>query len=197
MHRTAKINQESFRYSEVRDEFQETLPNEWRTQSKQNKQQSGADNVCENKGYDLCLNESFILNEAYNTYQERIDAGVAREQARKDIPVSTYTNLYWQMDLRNLLHFLGLRLDYHAQKEIRELANIIAYYVSELFPISWKAWEQNVWNSVKFTQTELNIILDGKVDEAQDLLGNKRLYKEFIEKLKTKTPIEFSQLKQL
>ena len=52
-------------------------------------------------------------------YQERIERGVAREQARKDLPLSTYTEAYWKIDLHNLLHFLALRMDAHAQKEIR------------------------------------------------------------------------------
>ena len=74
-------------------------------------------------------------------YQERIDAGVAREQARKDLPLSTYTEAYWKIDLHNLLHFLGLRMDSHAQYEIRSYAAIIGRsIVAKWVPSAWSAF---------------------------------------------------------
>ena len=74
-------------------------------------------------------------------YEERIAAGVAREQARKDLPLSTYTEAYWKVDLHNLLHFLALRMDSHAQWEIREYATTIGeQIVRPLFPLVWEAF---------------------------------------------------------
>ena len=75
-------------------------------------------------------------------YQARIDAGIAREQARKDLPLSTYTEAYWKIDLHNLLHFLSLRMDAHAQQEIRDYAATIGEeIVRPLFPLVWEAFE--------------------------------------------------------
>jgi thymidylate synthase (FAD) len=75
-------------------------------------------------------------------YQARIEAGIAREQARKDLPLSTYTEAYWKIDLHNLLHFLSLRMDAHAQQEIRDYATIIGeQIVKPLFPLVWEAFE--------------------------------------------------------
>ncbi|MCX6549875.1 MAG: FAD-dependent thymidylate synthase, partial [Acidobacteria bacterium] len=68
-------------------------------------------------------------------------AGVAREQARKDLPLSTYTEAYWKIDLHNLLHFLELRMDEHAQEEIRTYANIIGnQIVAAWVPLTWEAF---------------------------------------------------------
>lgn len=76
---------------------------------------------------------------AREVYEERLAFGVAKEQARKDLPLSTYTEAYWKIDAGNLLHFLSLRLDEHAQLEIRLYAEAIAEIV--------KAWMPNVWEA--------------------------------------------------
>ena len=65
-------------------------------------------------------------------YQERLSQGVAREQARKDLPLSTYTEAYWTIDLHNLFHFLELRMAANAQLEIRKYAITIAEKLSAL-----------------------------------------------------------------
>ena len=76
-------------------------------------------------GEKLTASERELQDLARRVYQERLDAGVAREQARKDLPLATYTEAYWKVDLHNLLHFLALRMDSHAQLEIREYATAI------------------------------------------------------------------------
>jgi len=74
-------------------------------------------------------------------YNIRLELGVAREVARKDLPLSTYTEAYWKCDLHNILHFLGLRMDSHAQQEIREYATIIGeQIIAPLFPEVWAAF---------------------------------------------------------
>lgn len=74
-------------------------------------------------------------------YQQRIALGVALEQARKDLPLSTYTEAYWKCDLHNIFNFLRLRMDSHAQKEIREYAHIIGYeIIAKLYPLAWEAF---------------------------------------------------------
>ena len=89
----------------------------------------------------LSAAEAAFQAEARRLYEERIELGVAREQARKDLPLSTYTEAYWKVDLHNLLHFLALRMDHHAQEEIRLYARAIGeQIVRPLFPLVWEAF---------------------------------------------------------
>jgi len=88
-------------------------------------------------------------------YHERLVFGVAREQARKDLPLSTYTEAYWKIDLHNLIHFLGLRMDGHAQLEIRSFANAIGNIVKELYPNIWQAFEDFRMNAITFAGDEI------------------------------------------
>ena len=74
-------------------------------------------------------------------YDERLEFGVAKEQARKDLPLATYTEAWWKCDLHNLLHFLGLRMDAHAQLEIRSYATVMGeQIIAQLFPVVWEAF---------------------------------------------------------
>src|SRR5262245_31264404 len=127
-HRTANVNEYSTRYSEAIDAAQATAPGDWRLQSATNKQGSGSTAPVE-IGEELSSRELALQRLAREVYQERLAAGVAREQARKDLPLSTYTEAYWKIDLHNLLHFLSLRMDSHAQHEIRSYANIIGHQI--------------------------------------------------------------------
>ncbi len=139
-HRTANVNEYSTRYSEAIDDRQETLPGEWRFQSGANKQGSG-DCIDPATGAFLTLREQELHEEAWNIYEERLAKGVAREQARKDLPLSTYTEAYWKIDLHNLFHFLSLRMDSHAQKEIRAYADVIGNeIVARWVPDAWQAF---------------------------------------------------------
>lgn len=144
-HRTANVNEYSTRYSEAIDDKQQTT--EWRAQSKSNKQ--GSANLLEGalpvSGLSvqthLSQREADFHAKATELYKERLELGVAREQARKDLPLSTYTEAYWKCDLHNLMHFLRLRLAPEAQLEIRSYAQAIAKIVKELFPITYEAFE--------------------------------------------------------
>ena len=123
-HRTANVNEYSTRYSLAIDAAQETRPDEWRQQAASNRQgSSGALDAA--AGEQLTEHEKAFQAAARELYEQRIALGVAREQARKDLPLSTYTEAYWKIDLHNLLHFLALRMDSHAQIEIREYATTI------------------------------------------------------------------------
>jgi thymidylate synthase (FAD) len=154
-HRTASVNEYSTRYSIALDEAQRTIGDEWRAQSASNRQGS--------EGYvDAALTERLAGREeelhelARKVYEERLDLGVAREQARKDLPLSTYTEAYWKTNLHNLLHFLHLRMDAHAQLEIREYARTIGEeIVSRWCPVAWEAFLDYRVNSVSFTDPEL------------------------------------------
>jgi thymidylate synthase (FAD) len=89
-------------------------------------------------------------------YAERIDAGVAREQARKDLPLSTYTEAYWKIDLHNLLHFLELRLHPAAQLEIRRYAEVIASQLLAAWcPITYEAFCDYRLQRVEFSAPEV------------------------------------------
>jgi thymidylate synthase (FAD) len=139
-HRTANVNEYSTRYSLAIDSAQSTLADQWRTQSTGNRQ--GSEGVLDpSTGATLSASEAEFQKSARQLYKERIAQGVAREQARKDLPLSTYTEAYWKIDLHNLLHFLALRMDSHAQWEIREYATTIGtQIVQPLFPLVWEAF---------------------------------------------------------
>lgn len=138
-HRTASVNEYSTRYSIAIDSMASAC-GQWRQQSSTNRQGSG----------DLITDEAVIreLNDDEKTLQElsravyerRIALGVAREQARKDLPLSTYTEAYWKIDLHNLLHFLRLRLAPNAQHEIRQYAKAIDKIVTEIVPTTMEAF---------------------------------------------------------
>jgi thymidylate synthase (FAD) len=85
--------------------------------------------------------------------------GVAREQARKDLPLSTYTEAYWKIDLHNLLHFLRLRMDKHAQLEVRAYADVIGNEIVKRWcPLSWEAFSDYGLQALEFSRIELDII---------------------------------------
>ncbi|MGE0374004.1 MAG: FAD-dependent thymidylate synthase [Planctomycetaceae bacterium] len=139
-HRTANVNEYSTRYSVAIDSAQSTPPGEWRMQSSVNRQGSG-EFLPDEDGEKLTAAEAEFQQAAAKLYADRLDAGVAREQARKDLPLCTYTEAYWKVDLHNLLHFLALRMDEHAQWEIRQYAATIGEQILQpLFPVVWEAF---------------------------------------------------------
>ena len=143
-HRTASVNEYSTRYSVAIDRALGTHPAFWRTQSKKNRQGSG-EYLSQDVGEELTLAEAELHSLARVVYEDRLKAGVAREQARKDLPLCTYTEAYWKIDLHNLLHFLKLRMDSHAQYEIRTYANVIGnHIVAGWCPITWQAFREFV-----------------------------------------------------
>lgn len=168
-HRTANVNEYSTRYSEAIDVSQTTKPSEWRTQSATNRQGSDS-HLTIDQGEKLSEREVEFHQLSRDLYRERLDAGVSREQARKDLPLSTYTEAYWKIDLHNLLHFLSLRMDSHAQHEIRAYANVIGKsIVANWVPITWEAFEDYRLDAITFSRSELFIMKDlfsGKLTDA-------------------------------
>ncbi len=157
-HRTANINEYSTRYSLAIDSAQTTLPDEWRTQAKSNRQGSG-DPLPPEMGKQLTAEETELQAKIKSVYETRIEKGVAREQARKDLPLSTYTEAYWKVDLHNLCHFLSLRMDSHAQLEIREYATAIGtQIIKPLFPVVWEAFEDYRMGSMFLTRLDVGVI---------------------------------------
>jgi thymidylate synthase (FAD) len=156
--RTANVNEYSTRYSVAIDAAHRTSPSEWRMQSTVNRQGS-AQTLPIEIGNTLSFDEQVLQKQAREVYEVRIATGVAREQARKDLSLSTYTEAYWKIDLHNLLHFLSLRLDDHAQTEIRAYATVVGeQIVSKWVPIVWEAFLDYRRHSVHLSRIEVEII---------------------------------------
>lgn len=157
-HRTASVNETSTRYSVAIDSAQRTPPDAWRRQAAGNRQ--GSEGTLDRSvGEVLSAEEVELQEHARRVYQRRLAQGVAREQARKDLPLSTYTEAYWKIDLHNLLHFLELRMDEHAQWEIRQYARTIGYQiVRPLFPLVWEAFEDYRLGAMRLSRLEREVI---------------------------------------
>ena len=157
-HRTANVNEYSTRYSVAIDAAQRTPSDEWRLQSSRNRQGSAA-RLSETLGIKLSDEEAELQTRAREAYESRLAAGVAREQARKDLPLSTYTEAYWKIDLHNLLHFLSLRMDAHAQDEIRAYANVIGnQIVAAWVPCVWDAFLDYRQNGLRLSRVERDVL---------------------------------------
>lgn len=157
-HRSASVNEYSTRYSLAIDSAQTTKADEWRLQSDDNKQGSSGvirDNIIADS---LCKQEQELQKHARDVYENRLKVGVAREQARKDLPLSTYTEAYWKIDLHNLMHFLRLRMDGHAQHEIRQYANAIGNIVDLWVPMAWAAFNDYHRNSIQLSVREVKVL---------------------------------------
>ncbi len=158
-HRTARLNEISGRYSVMRDEFYLPEAREVRRQSVVNKQGRSDDEV------PLELQERTLellqtgQADAYAGYQELLDEDVARELARINLPLSLYTEMYWQIDLHNLFHFLRLRLDAHAQAEIRVYAEVMAELARTVAPLAYEAFEEHLLYAKTFSRSELELLL--------------------------------------
>jgi thymidylate synthase (FAD) len=119
----------------------------------------GVDGPEDSPGAALSRDQQRFQREARDLYETRLALGVAREQARSDLPLSNYTEAYWKIDLHNLLHFLGLRMDSHAQYEIRQYATTIGeQIVAKLFPVTWSEWLDVVFNSMRLTATDISAL---------------------------------------
>jgi thymidylate synthase (FAD) len=148
-HRTASINEISARYSIIENDYY--IPSPFRTQSSTNKQ--GSEMPMENSTVYSIYIES--CESAFNTYKLMLAEGVSRELARCVLPQSTYTEFYWKINLHNLLHFLKLRMDSHAQLEIQMLSNEIYKHVKGRVPLVVEAFEDYVINAVTLHKPDL------------------------------------------
>ncbi|MBU8900950.1 FAD-dependent thymidylate synthase [Corallococcus sp. M34] len=174
-HRTASVNEYSTRYSLAIDAAQQTEPTDWRSQSHVNRQGSSGKLELE-VGRALSQREKEFQSEARKLYEERIESGVAREQARKDLPLSTYTEAYWKIDLHNLLNFLNLRLDEHAQLEIREYARVIGHTVVKAWcPLTWEAFVDYRLDSTVLSTVDLEIVRAIHVSPSEAVAAARRL----------------------
>jgi thymidylate synthase (FAD) len=157
-HRMVSVNELSTRYSIAIDSEQKTPHDQWRGQSTSSRQ--GSEGFIDpKKGKELSATEAQLIAHARSVYEERLAAGVAREQARKDLPLSTYTEAYWKIDLHNLFHFLSLRMDAHAQLEIRDYAKTMGYEVVRRWcPIAWEAFLDYRVETMSLTRLDMQIV---------------------------------------
>ena len=159
-HRTANVNEYSARYSIMPDRFYRPSVENVRKQSTTNRQ--GGEEVI-----DVSTAEDFLSlledSEAlYTRYLDLTERGVARELARAALPVSVYTEWYWKCDLHNLLHFLSLRMDPHAQIEIRDYATAMYDMIKPIVPITCEAFEDYRMNSMQLTGLEVEAMKSGE-----------------------------------
>ncbi len=170
-HRTANINEYSARYSIIPDEFYVPSENSIAVQSKDNRQGRGESvdseyaaevkAIWEKNGYSSYQDYMFLIND--DGEGNPIDPNrpqVARELARNVLPVDYYTQWYWKTDLHNLFRFLSLRMDTHAQWEIRQYADSMAKIVLDSYPLSYKAFEDYELFSVNFSKPEQNVLTE-------------------------------------
>ena len=157
-HRTARLNEISGRYSVMKDEFYVPAPEAVAPQSSDNKQGRSGDR------FDPATTEE-IRNElaaqqaaVYQGYSSLLDRDLARELARINLPLSTYTEWYWQIDLHNLFHFLRLRMDPHAQYEIRAYAETMFEIARTVCPVATEAFDEHIRGAVRFSRTEFDAL---------------------------------------
>lgn len=167
-HRTASVNETSLRYSIAPDEYDIPAASSVQAQSKVNRQGRGGALPTETvERFRAELTR--VSSDAYKVYTSALEAGVARETARMVLPVNFYTEWYWKIDLHNLFHFLTLRLDDHAQEEIRLYARALAGAVRAVTPVAYEAFEDFALKAVSLTRREklaLRGLLDGSTPEA-------------------------------
>jgi len=160
-HRTANVNEYSARYSILDREFYIPAPEQLAAQSATNNQ--GRGDALEGAEADRVLR--YLRDDAmraFDHYEEMISTddqqGLARELARMNLPANTYTQWYWKVDLHNLLHFLRLRADSHAQFEIRVYADAICEMVADWVPFAYKAFEDYRMGGAQLSSTALDCV---------------------------------------
>ena len=179
-HRTANINEYSGRYSIVPDQFYHPTVDSIRAQSTTNRQGG-------TKPVSVETAEQFLtyLTQAealYKEYESLHEAGVARELARIGLPVSLFTQWYWKCDLHNILRFLSLRMDAHAQSEIRDYARAMWLLIEPIVPITLEAFADFEMESMRLTRLEIEAIRSGS---AEINTTNTREQREWMDKRKS------------
>lgn len=190
-HRTARLNEISGRYSVMKDEFYVPEPSQIRYQSESNKQGRSDECLSPEDAQAVIRMMEEEQRSVYSNYQAMLDKGVARELARSNLPLSLYTEWYWQIDLHNLFHFIALRMDPHAQYEIRAFAEAMARCAQAVAPLAYEAFEEHRMGSVTFSKAEceaLAAVMDGG---SHGLEGRPAvMFEDKLAKLKAAKPAE-------
>lgn len=188
-HRTANVNEYSGRYSEMKDEFYVPAIDQVRAQSVSNKQGRADEAFPIDEAERIIAMMESSQQQAYAEYQQMLSQDLAREIARINLPVSNYTEWYWKIDLHNLFHFLRLRIDAHAQYEIRVYAQAMADLIKPYVPMAYEAFEDYILKSQRFSRLEriaLNALLQQRPTTVEELAAyglKGREATEFLDKL--------------
>ncbi|MFW6221071.1 MAG: FAD-dependent thymidylate synthase [Fibrobacterota bacterium] len=180
-HRTARVNEISGRYSVMRSEFYLPERQDIALQSEDNKQGRATDTVpasLQEKVLNILTDEQKAI---YLNYERLLNENIARELARINLPLSLYTEWYWQIDLHNLFHFLRLRLDPHAQKEIRVYAEAIYDIAQKVCPVACEAFENHLKGGVRFSRSEMEAVKN--LIRGEGVSMEERSYEQLIQKL--------------
>src|SRR4051812_30688189 len=159
-HRTANVNEYSARYSVVRDRYYRPSAANVRKQSASNRQ--GGEEPIDDLTAQQFVEWLDSIEAQHKRYDDFLAKGVSRELARVALPVSVYTEWYWKIDLHNLLHFLSLRMDEHAQQEIRDYANAMFALVRPIVPIAAEAFLDYNFQSMHLTRLEVEALKTGQ-----------------------------------
>lgn len=190
-HRTARLNEISGRYSIMKDEFYIPAPEQMKGQSDDNKQARSDDALPDADVEQMLAEMEADQRKIYEHYEGMIEKGLAREIARGNLPLSLYTEWYWQIDLHNCFRFLHLRMDSHAQFEIQEYARAIAECVKAVTPMAYEAFEEHILGSVKFSRAECHALVDMLEGNEVSLKGRKlAIFEQKIQKMKSAVPAE-------
>ena len=185
-HRTANLNEYSGRYSVMSNEFYLPEGDYLAKQSTTNNQ--GRGEPLDSQGL-LQFEFNRIYDGASMAYQVLLEHELSREVARALLPVANYTECIWKIDLHNFFHFVKLRADSHAQREIRDYADAMYELVKPNFPICCEAFEDYGQDAVTFSKQEMELIREaiwdgrGNIGEDSEEKLGKRESKEFLEKL--------------
>ncbi|VAX39145.1 Thymidylate synthase ThyX [hydrothermal vent metagenome] len=161
-HRTANVNEYSARYSILPDRFYRPTLDEVRKQSRANNQ-GGDERFKTDEAAEVSTAQEFLdyladVETLYPRYEKLTEKGVSRELARMGLPVSIYTEWYWKCDLHNILRFLSLRMDSHAQEEIQAYARAMHDLIEPIVPITMEAWRDYAFESMHLTRLEVEAI---------------------------------------
>lgn len=156
-HRTASVNELSGRYTQLKDEYYLPELTRLQTSDKLNKQGSGGEVDNPVTPFGLISTATTLAD---GSYKALLDSSLSKELSRIVLPLSTYTEWYWKIDLHNLFHFLQLRLDSHAQYEIRVYAEAIADIIKEIVPDAYEAFEMYRLNAMTLDKYELDAIAE-------------------------------------
>jgi len=175
-HRTANVNEYSARYSVVPDTFYRPSPESVRKQSKSNRQGGaelfGPEEAVTAAEFLKYLDDAEAL---YGRYEKLLESGVSRELARIGLPVSAYTQWYWKCDLHNTLRFLSLRIDPHAQEEIRIYAQAMYALLEPIVPLTMEAFRDYELEGVHLTRLEVEALRSERAGGSIELItDNKR-----------------------
>jgi thymidylate synthase (FAD) len=190
-HRTANVNEYSARYSIVKDRFYIPTAEAVRKQSMSNRQ-GGEETFSLDDETQVKTAEDFLryvgqVEQLYQQYTKLTEQGVSREMARIGLPVNVYTEWYWKCDLHNLLRFISLRLDPHAQYEIRVYAQAMLDLIEPIVPLTVEAWHDYDFGAVRLSRLEIEAIRAsvkaGVVSELKEIeTANKREQAEWADK---------------